>query len=502
MAYLARMTSSDRSSPSKGPGAKGSGPKGPGPKGPGSRGPGSKGSGPKGPGFGGPRRRDDRDGAPPAADRRAPVGLAARRFAVDALEQVLVRGRPLDEALELAPGALPARDRALAFRIAATVLRRLGTLRAMLGRLMERGLPKGSPRLEPILLAGAAQLVFMDVPDHAAVGLSVDLARADRTTQGFAGLANAVLRRLAREKDALLAATDSFEADTPEWLRKRWIAAYGPDTARAIAAAHLVEPPLDVTVKADPAGWAEKLSGEVLPTGSVRILDAGPVRELPGFGDGEWWVQDAAAALPARLLGDVAGQRVLDLCAAPGGKTAQLAAAGARVTAVDRSPHRLERLAANLARLRLSAEVVAADAEGFTGGPFDAVLLDAPCSATGTLRRHPDIALSKRPADIASLAEVQARLLAHAVDLVKPGGLLVYSTCSLEPEEGEEQVARLLAADPRVVRLPVTEKDGAELAAFITPQGDVRTLPSHWERGDAARSGLDGFFVARLRRER
>ncbi|WP_454914757.1 RsmB/NOP family class I SAM-dependent RNA methyltransferase [Xanthobacter sediminis] len=445
-----------------------------------------------------PTKPPARSPHPPRA--AAPAGLAARRLAVDALERILHHNTTLEDAFESAPAGLDPRDRALAYRIVATALRRIGTLRTALGRLMERGLPKSAPRLEPVLLAGATQLLFMDVPDHAAVGLSVDLARADRNTAGFAGLVNAVLRRIARDKAAALEGIDPFLADTPAWLRDRWTAAYGAETARAIAAMHAVEPPLDISVKANPEPWAERLSGEALPTGTVRVLQAGPVRLLPGFAEGDWWVQDAAAALPARLLGDVKGLKVADLCAAPGGKTAQLAAAGAAVTAVDRSAARLARLKENLARLNLEAEVVEADTAQFAGGPYDAVLLDAPCSATGTLRRHPDIALAKRPADIATLAALQARLIDHAADLVKVGGLLVYSTCSLEPEEGEDQIARLIAARGDVERVPVTAQEIEGIAPFITPQGDVRTLPSQWMRGEKERSGLDGFFAARLRR--
>lgn len=439
--------------------------------------------------------------APRAATGAAvPAGFAARRLAVDGLDRILHHNSTLEEALESAPTGLDPRDRALAYRIVATALRRAGTLRAVFGRLMARGFPKSAPRLEAVLLAGATQLLFMDVPDHAAVGLSVDIARADRSTAGFAGLVNAVLRRIASDKTAALDGIDPFTADTPAWLRNRWIGAYGEDGARALAAMHQAEPPLDITVKADPAAWAERLAGEVLPTGTVRVLQAGPVRALPGFAEGDWWVQDAAAALPARLLGPVEGLKVADLCAAPGGKTAQLAAAGATVTAVDRSAARLNRLEENLARLKLSAEVVEADTLQFQGGPYDAVLLDAPCSATGTLRRHPDIALAKRPGDITVLAALQARLLDHAVDLLKPGGLIVYSTCSLEPEEGELQIAQLLARRQDVARVPVTAADVEGIAPFITPQGDVRTLPHDWMRGEAERSGLDGFFAARLRR--
>lgn len=442
-------------------------------------------------------RRPTRSAPPPA-----PPGLAARALAVDGLERVLRHSVPLEDALDGADPAMGPRDRALAFRIVATALRRIGTLRTVLARLMARGLPKSSPRLESVLLVGATQLLFMDVADHAAVGLSVDLARADRSTQPFCGLVNAVLRRMAREEDDLLAGIDPFKADTPDWLRARWIASYGEETARAMAEMHQIEPPLDISVKADPDAWAKRLSGEVLPTGAVRVLQAGPVRALPGYEDGEWWVQDAAAALPARLFGDVKGLRVADLCAAPGGKTAQLAAAGAHVTAVDRSGTRLMRLRDNLSRLKLAAEIVEADATQFEAPPFDAVLLDAPCTATGTLRRHPDIALAKRASDVAALAELQARLLAHGADLVKAGGTLVYSTCSLEPEEGEAQVERFLEARPDFARVPLVPGEVPGTEAFITPQGDVRTLPSHWMRGEKERSGLDGFFAARLKRIR
>lgn len=434
-----------------------------------------------------------------APARPAQPGLSARLLAADALDRVLRAGTPLEDALQDMPGLEP-RDRALAFHILAVSLRRLGSLRAVLAGLLEKGLPRSAPKVEAVLLTGAAQILFMDVPDHAAVGLSVEIARGDNSTAGFSGLINAVLRRLTREGPGLLARIDPLDADTPEWLRKRWAATYGADRARDIAAAHAHEPALDITVKSDPEGWAEKLSGEVLPTGSVRILEAGPVRALPGYEEGEWWVQDAAAALPARLLGDVRGLKVVDLCAAPGGKTAQLITAGAHVTAVDRSAERLRRLSENLARLKLDAEVVQADAGAFKGGPFDAVLLDAPCTATGTLRRHPDIAWSKRPDDVAALAVLQSRLLNHALDLVRPGGLLVYSTCSLEPEEGENQVEALLAARSDVVREAISGKDGAAVAAFTTPQGDLRTLPSDWVRGEPERSGLDGFFAARMRK--
>ncbi len=432
-------------------------------------------------------------------------GLAARRIAVDIVDGVLRRRLALDEQLSAHPAiaALADRDRALMRRLTATVLRRLGTLRHALGGFLERGFPGDAPRCETILLVGAAQILWLDVPDHAAVDLSVRLAQGDRRAARYAGLVNAVLRRVAQNRDALLA--DETPRDTPDWLLKRWTGAYGADTARAIATANGHEPALDLTPKQDAASWAERLRGRVLPTGTVRTLAQGSITLLPGFTEGAWWVQDAAAALPARLLGDIRGRSVADLCAAPGGKTAQLANAGAHVTAVDRSPARLARVAENLARLALQAETVAADAlewqpESANGGAFDAVLLDAPCSSTGTIRRHPDIPWLKSEADITVLTSLQQRLLDRAAALTRPGGTLVYCVCSLEPEEGEQQVESLLAREPRLKRQPIAADEVGGSAEFVTAKGDLRTLPQYWPDPDPRWGGLDGFYAARLTR--
>jgi 16S rRNA (cytosine967-C5)-methyltransferase len=434
-----------------------------------------------------------------------PQGLAARRIAADILEGVLRRGRSLDDQLDgrgvhAGLASLPERDRALTRRLVATVLRRLGTLRHILGLYLERGIPKESPRTETALLLGAAQILWLDVPDHAAVDLSVRLVQADRRDAGYAGLINAVLRRVAQNGAEPLRDKDTVALDTPDWLIARWQRAYGDTLARSIAAANGQEPALDVTVKSDPAAWASALGGVVLPTGSVRAIVHGPVPRLPGYADGAWWVQDAAAALPAQLLGNVAGKRIADLCAAPGGKTAQLAAAGARVTAVDRSAPRLERLKQNLARLALAAETVAADVTEWQAEPFDAVLLDAPCSATGTIRRHPDIPWLKRQSDITTLAALQRRLLARAVELTRPGGLIVYCTCSLEPDEGIAPVTELLAGDSRVRRRPVVASEVHGRAEFLTADGDLRTLPCQLPDSNPQMAGLDGFYACRMER--
>jgi 16S rRNA (cytosine967-C5)-methyltransferase len=441
--------------------------------------------------------------ATPAQTAAAAPGLAARRVAADLVDGVLRRSRSLDEQIDAdpAPGAfagLAERDRALARALAATVLRRLGTLRALLAPMLERGLPGEAPRVETALLIGAAQILFFQVPDHAAVDLSVRLVQVDRKAVRYAGLVNAVLRRLAREGSERLALLDSVALDTPPWLLARWVKAYGEATARAIATANGHEAALDLTVKSDPEQWAARLHGRMLPTRSVRAIAERPIGGLPGYAEGAWWVQDAAAALPVRLFGEVRALRLADLCAAPGGKTAQLAAAGARVTAVDRAPARVARLHDNLARLALAAEVVCADVTAWEAEPFDAVLLDAPCSSTGTIRRHPDIPWLKRAADIAALAALQRRLVARAAALTRPGGTLIYCTCSLEPEEGTEVVADLLQHHPELRRAPIVASEVFGLTEFISEDGDLRTLPCHLPDPDSRFAGLDGFYAARL----
>ena len=432
-------------------------------------------------------------------------GLAARRIAADILDGVLHKHRTLDDQLDGAaahPGlkSLSDRDRALMRRLVATILRRLGTLGHVLSRLLDRGIPTDAPRAQSALLIGAAQILWMDVPDHAAVDLSVRLVQSDRRAAKYAGLVNAVLRRCAREGLPLIEEIKSQTLDVPSWLLARWRAHYGESVARDIAIAIGHEPSLDITVKADGAQWAARLHGETLPTGSVRTLLQGSVTMLPGFSEGQWWVQDAAAALPARLFGDVAGKTTADLCAAPGGKAAQLALAGARVTAIDRSPGRMARLRDNFARLALATESVVADAVEWQGGSggFDGVLIDAPCASTGTIRRHPDVAWLRQEADIASLGALQKRLLQKAVALLRPGGTLVYCTCSLEPEEGEQAISALLAADRTMRRAPIDASEVAGLGEILNPEGDLRTLPCHLPHHDPRLGGLDGFYAARL----
>lgn len=449
------------------------------------------------------RRRAAGQSAPPP-EPLAP-GLAARIAAAQILADTLAMARPLEERFSgenMHPrlGALDLRDRALARSIATASLRRLGTIRKTLGRFLEKGLPRKSGGLEWTLVVAAAQILFLDAPDHAAVDLAVRAARAEPAAAPYAALVNGVLRKIARERAEILEGSDALDDDTPAWLAARWRANYGEETARAIALANRDEPTLDLSVKSDPEGWARRLGGVALSTGSVRLESHVPVPQLEGYDEGEWWVQDAAAALPARLLNASPGMRVVDLCAAPGGKSAEIAATGANLTAVDRSAERLKRLAVNFERLRLNAEIAVADALSFEAPPFDAVLLDALCTATGTIRRHPDVAWTKRLGDLAPLVALQAQLLDKAVALTKPGGLIVYCTCSLEPEEGEAHIGALLRRNPDVRRLPIDAAEIDGLSECVSPAGDLRTLPCHLRGATPRLSGLDGFFAARLRR--
>jgi 16S rRNA (cytosine967-C5)-methyltransferase len=426
------------------------------------------------------------------------AAVSARAAAFDVLRAVLEQRQPLDAALgALDVSRMLPRDRAFLRLLVATTLRRLGQIDGIIEICLERPLPRRAQTVRFLLRMGICQLLFLATPPHAAVDTTVALIAGRGGEAGYKGLVNAVLRRVDRERHSMLERTGDPSINTPSWLWSSWVAAYGSGVAAAIGTAHLREPPLDLSVNGDLAAWQDRLGATLLPTGSLRLQTDGRVDVLPGFAEGAWWVQDAAAALPVHLLGNLSGRRVIDLCAAPGGKTAQLAAAGAEVIAVDRSEPRLEQLRANLARLSLQASTVAADAVAWRpDDPVDAVLLDAPCSATGTIRRHPDVPWLKRPGDIAKLATLQDRLLRAAVAMVKPGGLIVFCTCSLQPEEGPERIEALLHSGAPVERMPVDSAAAAGQAEFVTAAGDLRTLPCHL--GELG--GIDGFFAARLRR--
>ncbi|MGO4437238.1 RsmB/NOP family class I SAM-dependent RNA methyltransferase [Rhizobium sp. RAF56] len=433
-------------------------------------------------------------------------GLAARLAAAKILGAVIDRKTPLDGMLDAEGGnpayrALSESDRALVRAILNSALRHLPRIEAAIGSLLETPLPEGARALHHVLVVGAAQILYLSVPNHSAVDLAVEQANQDPRNRRFAKLVNALLRRIGREKEEILARVAAVPA-IPAWFLERLERAYGVETALKIAEAQLEPAAVDLTVKGDAEGWAKRLNGAVLPTGGVRLAAFdGTIPSLEGFAEGAWWVQDAAASIPARLFGALAGKRVVDLCAAPGGKTAQLVLAGAEVTALEQSPNRLKRLSANLGRLGFEADTVLSDMAKYEPAElFDAALLDAPCSSTGTTRRHPDVLWSKGPEDIAKLAGVQERMLRQALKMVKPGGIVVFSNCSLDPQEGEEVVARVLADTPDIERVAVPAAEWPGLEEAITPAGEFRTLPTMLRMGEGFASGLDGFYAAILRR--
>lgn len=417
-------------------------------------------------------------------------GLPARKAALAMLSPVLTRRKPLDAELPLAK-ALPPRDAAFARALASQCLRHYGALDASLRKFLKKPLaPHKSGAAMEILLLGACELLVLKTPAHAAVDAANRLAQADAKAVHFKPLINAVLRKVAAEGAAIFSTLDRERLSTPDWLWQRWSAQYDPQTARQIARAHQAEAPLDITLRGPDAAHPDSTALFGL---SRRVTAEARVEDLPGFADGAWWVQDAAATLPATLLGDVRGKTVIDLCAAPGGKTLQLAAAGAQVTAVDLDPARLARVEANLQRTGLTATLVAANALDFDGSA-DCVLVDAPCTATGTIRRHPDLPWIKEAGDVLGVAVKALEILEAGACMVKPGGLLVFAVCSLDKEEGEEQARLFLDRNPQFTRAPITAEDIFGHGEWLTPDGDLRTLPFQLD------GGMDGFFAARFRK--
>ena len=453
------------------------------------------------------QRLEGQNAGNPAFERSDKPGIRARQAAAKMLAAVVDRKTSLDGMLDAGNGnpvyrELNDADRALVRAILNSALRQLPRLEAMIGSLLQNPLPEGARALDHVLVVAAAQILYLDIPDHSAVDLAVEQAQIDPRNKRFASLVNAVLRRMSREKTRLLAEIGEKVPAIPAWFHKRLVAYYGADEAGRIADALLTPAAIDLTVKSDAAGWAERLTGRLLPTGSVRLAGfSGAVPSLEGFEDGQWWVQDAAAALPAKLFGSLAGKRVVDLCAAPGGKTAQLVLAGAEVTALDQSATRLKRLQGNLLRLGLEASTQEINMADFrTDALFDAALLDAPCSSTGTIRRHPDVLWTKGPEDIEKLAVLQEKLLRHALTLVKPDGLVVFSNCSLDKREGEDVTERVLA-DGGCERVAIDAADWPGLEDAITPLGEFRTTPAMIPAEGAFSGGLDGFYAVILRRK-
>ncbi len=439
----------------------------------------------------GPRREPIQRPAEP--DGAADIGVEARIAAGILLNAALERRNGLDEAMASAElKGLPGPDRAFARAVAMAALRRLGEIDAILNRRLQKSPPEA---VRTILRVSLAQTLVLETPAFAAVSTAVKLAEREVKTRPYKALVNAVLRGIEREGPGMTTA----ESNLPDWIAARWKQTYGEAALAAIALAAREEPPTDLSLKPDEdaAALADALEGQVLTGGTVRAGVRGDVAAWPGYDAGGWWVQDAAAAVPARLLDARAGETALDMCAAPGGKTLQLAATGATVTALDRSEPRLRRLRQNLERTGLSAEIVVTPGEDWADDrTFDAVLLDAPCTATGTLRRNPEVLRATKPAEVAKLADVQHRLLDAAAERVAPGGRLVYCVCSLEREEGETQVIAFLRRNPGFRTAPADPATVGAPAEALTPEGWLRILPSMW----AENGGVDGFFVARLER--
>ncbi len=411
---------------------------------------------------------------------------SARAQTVHLLGQVLGQGRVMSDAMSgPAWAALAPADRAAAQRMAQDVLRNLDRC----DRVLKPHLRKAPPLFVRNVLRLAAWELCTGGAAHGVVNEAVQIVSADRKTQTMKGMVNAVLRKVAEDGPAHW---NKLRAPRlPRWLRDPLVAAWGAGPVGAMEAAHHAGAPVDLTPKGDGDSVAAATGGTLLPTGSVRLAQAGQVSALPGFDSGDWWVQDAAAALPARLLGDVSGLRVLDMCAAPGGKTMQLAAAGADVTALDISGSRLERVSENLARTGLTATIVAGDALEHEG-QYDAIVLDAPCSATGTIRRHPDLPHARQGEGISELIALQCAMIDHALGLLVPGGRLVFCTCSLIPDEGECQVEEALARHPGLTVLPA-QVPGLE-ESWRSEEGGLRLRPDFW----AQRGGMDGFYMALL----
>ena len=429
--------------------------------------------------------------------------LAARMCALHLLSRVINKRTALDIALDSSDefAALPVRDRAFTRMLLTTTIRRLGQIDDLIAFAQDRPDAMKTDVMLNILRLGVTQLFFMDVPDHATVDTSVRLAE-EKGMPRQKGFVNAILRKLGRDGAARISKQDAARLNTPDWLLKLWIEDYGLTEAAEIAGANMTEAPLDITVKniADRPYWGNVLQASELSTGTLRRVLGGNIREMEGFDDGKWWIQDAAAALPAQLFGDVNGEHVIDMCAAPGGKTLQLAAMGATVTAIDRSAKRLKRLEENLERMNLKERVTIeiSDAAAWKSiEPPQRILLDAPCSATGTIRRHPDTGYLKSMQDITSLMSVQERLLNHAADMLGVGGVIVYCTCSLQKAEGEQQIEKFLQSRSNFERLKIQPHEIGDYEELIDDKGDLRILPTHL----SGQGGMDGFFVSRVTKQ-
>jgi len=429
------------------------------------------------------------------------AGLEVRQVSLRLISCVIDKKISLDGLTDTLNGqprylALDTRDRSLSRAITLATLRHYPAISALLTRFISRPLPRKATLLHHLIHLTIAQILYLDVPDHAAINIGVTIAKSDPRLNRFAPLINALARQVARNAENIHD-NQTMPIWEPSWFYQMLESHYGAAQAQAIIQAQTQQPPLDLSVKENASLWATKLSGQVLPNGTVRLSNSKHnVSELPGFASGDWWVQDVAASLPVRLLGDVKGKKLADLCAAPGGKTAQLLCMGAEVTAFDSSKSRMQRLQQNMQRLNLHPNIQIGDVRSITQEQlFDAVLCDAPCSSTGTVRRHPDILWTKSQHDIERLVQLQSELLTTALRFTRSGGVVVFSNCSLSFQEGEDLIAHFLGNHPNAKLDPIKADElPAVFASLVKPEGFLRSTPA--DLSDFG--GMDGFFAARL----
>lgn len=426
--------------------------------------------------------------------------IKSREIAFLVIKKVLDEGATLEGATDRFSKDISPKDRGFIRHLTTTAIRRLGQLDKIINHCTKTKLGNTQMAIRHVLRLGIAQLLFSEVPSHAAVNTSVDLVgkNVSKKLHYLKNTVNAVLRKVDRERDEQLKKFSNTRLNFPKWLLDSWDQRYGQACVKEMLALMLEQAPLDISLKPDldPQEWANRLKGKGVPGGGVRLSNAGKVTEIEGYSEGKWWVQDMAARIPAGLLGAGPGDRVLDLCAAPGGKTAQSAAKGSLVTAVDFSKGRLKRLSENMARLNFKPDVIESDVLDFvTREKYDYILLDAPCSSTGTIRRHPEILHSRKASDVIEMAKIQTKMLDHAESLLKEGGILIYCVCSMEQEEGPDQIKALLERHGSLKRKEIIKEEMPGLEQAILETGDVQTLPHYIE------GGMDGFFISRLIKE-
>lgn len=431
-------------------------------------------------------------------------GLETRLIAAKILAAIIKQKKSLDGLLDKKSGhpgflKLPPLDQNLCRAIILASLRHHIAIEKQLQGYLKNPLPAKADALSFLFHISAAQILYLNIPSHAAIFLAVEATKKDPRLRRFTALVNAILRQFAKDGEKF-PLKDSPLTLTPEWFIRLLKLQYDSETIKAIICAQNHQPPLDITVKDNPSFWAQKLNALIVSGNSLRLKEKNlNITELPGFSEGAWWVQNTASAIPAQLMPNIQGKNVADLCAAPGGKTAQLILQGANVTAIEKVETRAQRLKENLDRLQLKAKIHIADLLTYSPKEnFDAVLLDAPCSSTGTIRRHSDILWNKDLKDIEQLAQLQYQLLVRAIKFTKPGGTIIFSNCSLAPQEGEELIEKILQTYENIRLSPLSGEEFPKFKDFLTKDGYLRTHPASFSHANPLFAGMDGFFAARL----